>query len=217
MKACVESEIKRLVTRYPALGVCEDSIRAAVRMMIHSYGQGGKLLTCGNGGSASDSMHIVGELMKGFALPRPLGNQWRERFESACPETAEYLLRNLQGALPANSLVSEVALSTAYANDQAPDLAFAQSVFGLGRPGDVLLGISTSGDSSNVLYAADVARAMGIKVVGLTGETGGQLASRCDVCIRAPSKVTYQIQEYHLPIYHGICLALEQAFFGSEG
>ena len=152
--------------------------------------------------------------MKGFVLPRKLGNQWKERFDEACPEMSQYLMDNLQGAIPAISLVSETALSTAYANDQAPDLGFAQQVFGQGKKGDVLVGISTSGNSANVLYAAGVARAMGVSVIGMAGKTGGKLKEICDACICAPSKVTHEIQEYHLPIYHALCFALEEEFFG---
>ena len=138
----------------------------------------------------------------------------RRKLQEAAPEHAQYLIDNLQGALPAISLVSELGLSTAYSNDQAPDLVFAQQVLGQGRKGDVLLGISTSGNSGNVLYAADVARAMGIHVIGLTGQKGGKLALCSDVCIKAPSTETYVIQEYHLPIYHALCLSLEEQFFG---
>lgn len=152
--------------------------------------------------------------MKGFALPRKLGDDWKKKFERTCPEMAPYLMENLQGALPAISLVSETALATAYANDQAPDLSFAQQVLGQGRVGDVLLCISTSGNSTNVLYAAAVARAMELRVIGLAGQGGGRLKGLSDVCICAPSRITYQIQEYHLPIYHALCLALEREFFG---
>lgn len=209
-------EINLLIERYPALAVCREQIEQAFLLMKKCFQQGGKLLICGNGGSAADSQHIVGELMKGFVLPRRLDQTWRMRFDGVCPEASEYLMKNLQGALPAISLVSENALSTAYANDQASDLAFAQQVLGLGRKGDILLGISTSGNSANVLYAADVARALDMEVIGLTGERGGKLKALCNACVCVPSRCTYQIQEYHLPIYHALCLALEQVFFGGE-
>lgn len=214
MKARAKVELTLLIERYPALKYCEEAIFQATQMTIDCYASGGKLLVCGNGGSAADSQHIVGELMKGFVLPRKLGDVWRERFDAACPEMTDYLMENLQGTMAANSLVGENALSTAYANDQASDLAFAQQVLGLGHTGDVLLGISTSGNSKNVLYAAGVARATGMKVIGMTGETGGKLRSMCDACICVPAKKTYEIQEYHLPVYHALCLALEQEFFG---
>lgn len=214
MKQSAMEQLNTLVRRYPALETCMADVEQAAETMIKSYGGGGKLLVCGNGGSAADSMHIVGELMKGFVLPRKLTQQQADALRAACPELAPYCIDNLQQALPAISLVSESALSTAYANDQAPDLAFAQQVLGHGRAGDVLLGISTSGNSANVLYAAGVAKSLGMKVIGLTGEGGGRLAPMCDVCIRVPSRETYQIQEYHLPVYHALCLALEEEFFG---
>lgn len=214
MKMEAEKKLKHLFDRYPALEECRESIVTAAEMMIASYEHGGRLMVCGNGGSAADSLHVVGELMKGFVLPRKLPEMTCQNLRQAAPEHAQYLIDNLQGALPAISLVSEVGLSTAYSNDQAPDLVFAQQVLGQGRKGDVLLGISTSGNSGNVLYASDVARAMGIRVIGLTGHKGGKLASCADVCIKVPSTETYVIQEYHLPIYHALCLALEEQFFG---
>ena len=214
MKNEAEKKLNHLFKRYPALEECRASIIAAAEMMIASYENGGRLMVCGNGGSAADSLHVVGELMKGFVLPRKLPEATCRKLQEAAPEHAQYLIDNLQGALPSISLVSELGLSTAYSNDQAPDLVFAQQVLGQGRKGDVLLGISTSGNSGNVLYAADVARAMGIHVIGLTGQKGGKLALCSDVCIKAPSTETYVIQEYHLPIYHALCLALEEQFFG---
>ena len=209
-----DTELNQLFGRYPALEACRQEIEAAYELLRGCFAAGGRLLVCGNGGSAADSLHIVGELMKGFALSRKLSADWEEKFKQVCPEMAPYLMENLQGALPAISLVSETALSTAYANDQAPDLSFAQQVLGQGRAGDVLLCISTSGNSTNVLYAAAVARAMELRVIGLAGQGGGRLKELSDVCICAPSKITYQIQEYHLPIYHALCLALEREFFG---
>lgn len=209
-----EIEMNQLFERYPALEVCQQEIAVAYELLRGCFATGGKLLVCGNGGSAADSLHIVGELMKGFTLSRKLSADWEEKFKHVCPEMASYLMENLQDTLPAISLVSETALSTAYANDQAPDLSFAQQVIGHGRAGDVLICISTSGNSTNVLYAAVVAHAMELKVIGLAGQSGGRLKGMSDVCICAPSKITYQIQEYHLPIYHALCLALEREFFG---
>ena len=209
-----ETELNQLFSRYPALEDGRQEIVVAYDLLRGCFAAGGRLLVCGNGGSAADSLHIVGELMKGFALPRKLIADWEEKFKQVCPEMAPYLMENLQGALPAISLVSETALSTAYANDQAPDLSFAQQVLGQGKAGDVLLCISTSGNSTNVLYAAAVARAMELRVIGLAGQGGGRLKELSDVCICAPSRITYQIQEYHLPIYHALCLALEREFFG---
>lgn len=208
MKASIQAIFDELVTRYPALAICSTDIEAAAEMMIERFQAGGKLLTCGNGGSASDAEHIVGELMKGFVLPRKLSKEMCDKLGD------EYLSDNLQGALPAVSMIGESALSTAYANDCAPDLAFAQQVLGLGRAGDMLMGISTSGNSKNVVYAAKVARAQGMKVIMLTGAAGGKCAELADVAIRVPEKETFKVQEYHLPVYHALCLAVEEYFFG---
>ena len=216
MKTSSKEHLMELVRRYPALAVCEADLEQAAEMMIACYRQGGKVLVCGNGGSAADSLHIVGELMKGFILPRKLKPELQEKLRSTCPEMAESCIANLQGALPAISLVNEVGLTTAYANDQAPDLGFAQQVLGQGKEGDVLFAISTSGNSANVLYAAGVAKALGIKVIGLAGQTGGKMVQWCDVSIKVPSRVTFKIQEYHLPVYHALCLCLEEEFFGQE-
>lgn len=203
-------EIKSLTERYPALEGCRSDIEKSIAILTASYRNGGKLLVCGNGGSASDALHIVGELMKGFVLPRHV----KDTFEGQAD--ADFLKENLQGALPAIALVNEVALQTAYANDMASDLTFAQQVYGYGNQGDVLMAISTSGNSKNCIYATEVARAKGMKVISLTGVTGGKLKPISDVTVCAPATETYQIQEYHLPIYHAICLALEEKFFGGE-
>ncbi len=206
--------IQQLIKRYPSLTDCSPAVEQAQAILTECYRTGGKLLVCGNGGSASDALHIVGELMKGFVLPRTVGGEARECLLQCGGEDASYLTANLQGALPAIALGNESALSTAYANDVAPDLAFAQQTWGLGRAGDVLLGISTSGNSRNVLLAAKAARARGMKVLGLTGMGGGKLATLCDACIAVPERETYRVQELHLPIYHALCLALERTFFG---
>lgn len=153
--------------------------------------------------------------MKGFVLPRRLDETLYNVLKKKFPQTANYLFENLQGALPAISLVNQTALNTVFANDQAADLCFAQQVIGVGEAGDVLLAISTSDNSQNVLYAAQIAAAKGVKIIGLTGKDGGALKLLADVCIRTPSEETYRIQEHHLPIYHAICLALEEEFFGS--
>ena len=210
-------KVEELIERYPALAVCREDLRAAVQAICESYAGGHKLLVCGNGGSAADSEHIVGELMKGFLLPRKLGAQERQAFEKACPASAAYLMENLQGTLPAVSLVNSVGLGTAFANDQAPDLVFAQQVLGLGAAGDVLIAISTSGSSQNVLYALDVARAKGLRTIALTGEKGGRMAAEhlAETVIRVPATETFKIQEYHLPVYHMLCIAAEHEFFGA--
>lgn len=216
LKKTTLEKVEELIERYPALTVCREDLRAAVQAICESYAGGHKLLVCGNGGSASDSEHIVGELMKGFLLPRKLGAKEQQAFERACPASAAYLMENLQGTLPAISLVNSVGLGTAFANDQAPDLVFAQQVLGLGAAGDVLIAISTSGSSQNVLYALDVARAKGLRTIALTGEKGGRMAAEhlAETVIRVPAAETFKIQEYHLPVYHMLCIAAEHEFFG---
>ena len=211
-----------LIARYPALESCAADIRAAIAALCACYRAGGKLIVCGNGGSAADAEHIVGELMKGFLLPRHLDENILAKLHEACdatdPMTIDYFMQNLQGALPAISLPSQLAISTAFSNDQAPDLTFAQQVLGLGTPGDVLLGITTSGNSKNVLYAFRMAKALRMKTIALTGAAGGKCTAggNADITIHAPSDETYKIQEYHLPIYHTLCIAVEEEFFGAE-
>ncbi len=207
------NHLQDLICKVPALTVCEQDIQAAFVRMRDCYQQGGKVLVCGNGGSAADSEHIVGELMKGFMLKRPLSTD-RQALISAHAPDATYLCANLQGALPAISLVSHSALISAFSNDVAPDMVFAQQVYGFGKPGDVFIGISTSGSSANVVYAAQVARSLGLTTIALTGKSGGKLNALCDVTIKAPSSVTPDIQEYHLPIYHTLCMMIETTFFG---
>lgn len=202
-----------LTDRYPDLSGCRDSIESAFRVLEASFARDGQVLVCGNGGSAADSEHIVAELMKGFALSRPIPSHVRQQLAEASPDTGVYLADHLQGALRAISLVSQTGLATAFANDVAPDMAFAQQVFGYGRPGDVLWAISTSGDSANVVHAARVARARGLGTLALTGAGGGTLAGCCDVAIRVPATDTPGVQEQHLAVYHALCLALEARFF----
>ncbi len=214
LKAETIARVEELISRYPALSRCKDSLDAALNMLCESFRNGHKLLTCGNGGSAADAEHMVGELMKGFLLPRTLGDDLYARMQEICPNEANYFRDNLQGALPAIALVDQIALNTAFANDQAADLSFAQQVLGLGKEGDVLIAITTSGNSANVLYAVQMARVMGVKTIALTGLTGGKVKSLADISICVPENETYRIQEYHLPIYHMLCLALEQEFFG---
>ncbi len=212
MKKDSSKQIEYLIERYPKLSDLKENLILTVETMIKAYKNGNKLLVCGNGGSAADSLHIVGELMKAFVLPRKLPNNIKEKIEQVS-SNPKYLQDNLQMALPAISLVNEAGLLTAYANDVAPDLNFAQQVFGQGKKGDVLLAISTSGNSANVIYAVEMAKVLGITSIALTGKTGGKLKTLSDIILNAPETETYKIQELHLPIYHAICLALEAEFF----
>ena len=210
----MKKHIEHLVNRYPQLAVCREDIAQAYIILEEAYRNGRKLLVSGNGGSASDSEHIVGELMKEFKLKRKIFHQQADAMRSISPELGDVLADNLQGALPAISLTGHSSLTTAFMNDAEPELIFAQQVNGYGKPGDVYLGISTSGNSRNVLFAAVTAKAKGLKVIGLTGERESQLMRYADVCIRVPETETYKIQELHLPVYHCLCLMLEEKFFG---
>lgn len=207
--------IDLLVERYSSLESAKNDIVAAYLLLEESYENGGKLLVAGNGGSAADAEHIVGELMKGFKLPRKPEADFAEKLVEENQELGSVLAENLQGALPAIALDGHPAMSTAYMNDCEPLLCFAQQVNGYGKLGDVFLGISTSGNSKNVLYAATTAHAKGMKVIGLTGAKDSKLKDMSDVCIKAPQTETYMIQELHLPIYHCLCLMLEDKFFAT--
>ena len=214
MEERLEKHIDHLIDRYSKLIVCKEDIRTAYELLEAAYQKGRKLLVCGNGGSASDSEHIVGELMKEFKLKRRVYSDQAAALKEIDPELGQVLADNLQGALPAISLTGHSALTTAFMNDANADLVFAQQVNGYGKPGDVFLGISTSGNSKNVLYAAVNAKAKGLKVIGLTGSKENKLMKYADVCIRVPETETYKIQELHLPVYHCLCLMLEDRFFG---
>lgn len=205
-----------LVNRYPVLNSVKDEIVEAYFLLVESYKNEGKLLIAGNGGSAADAEHIVGELMKGFKLPRKLNENFTDKLISENEELGTVLAESLQGALPAIALDGHPALSTAYMNDCEPLLCFAQQVNGYGKAGDVFLGISTSGNSKNILYAATTAHAKGMKVIGLTGAKDSKLTQMSDVCIKVPQTETYMIQELHLPVYHCLCLMLEDEFFGEN-
>lgn len=206
--------LQELIERYPALKVCEEDILKAFKLMEDSYVNHGKLIIAGNGGSASDSEHIVGELMKSFILPRKLDEDYKNRLIAVNTELGTELADKLQGALPAIAAVDHVALSTAYLNDVDPLLGFAQQINGYGIEGDVFLGITTSGNSKNILYANTVAKAKGLKTIALTGKDGGKVKDMADVSIVVPEKETFKIQELHLPVYHCLCLMLEERFFG---
>lgn len=207
------THLASLLNKYPDLAPIAADIEAAHELMVASYSQGGQALICGNGGSASDSEHIVGELMKGFLLRRPVPAATRDRLQAVSAEEGAYLADHLQGALPAISLVSHTSLITAFANDVAADMIFAQQVYGYGRSGDVLIGISTSGNAANVRHALQVARALGVHTVGLTGASGGKMLPFCDIAIRVPVASTADVQERHLAIYHALCAQVEEHFF----
>ena len=211
----MEEQLNILIERYPQLNVCKEDIKKAYSILESAYGNGRKLLVCGTGGSASDSEHIVGELMKEFKLKRKVYSDHAAALKAIDSELGQTLADNLQGALPAISLTGHSSLQTAFMNDAVPELVFAQQVNGYGKPGDVFLGISTSGNSKNVLYAAVNAKAKGLKVIGLTGAKENELMKYADVCIRVPETETYKIQELHLPVYHCLCLMLEEHFFGN--
>lgn len=210
----LQKHIDLLVSRYPELSVCEKDIVKAYEILEESYSHDGKLLIAGNGGSAADSEHIAGELMKRFKIPRPIPSDFKNKLIAVDPVRGDALSRNLERGLMAIPLVAHEALSTAYINDVDGLGVFAQQLYGFGRPGDVFLGISTSGNSKNVMSATVVARALGIKVIGLTGLKGGELATVSDVAIKVPATETFMIQEMHLPVYHCLCLMLEDRFFG---
>ena len=209
----LQKHIDLLLKRYPVLKVVEQDIIAAYLIMEHAYENDGKLLIAGNGGSAADSEHIAGELMKRFKIPRPVSNEYAEKLKEVDPVRGIELAKNLERGLMAIPLVAHEALSTAYINDVDGYGVFAQQLFGYGRPGDVFLGISTSGNSQNIMNATVVARASGIKVIGLTGAKGGELATVSDVAVRVPEVETYMVQELHLPVYHCWCMMLEEKFF----
>lgn len=214
LEARLEKHINLLIERYPILEECRQSLIDAYLIMEEAYEGDHKLLIAGNGGSAADSEHIAGELMKRFKTPRPVTPEMAEKLKAIDPVRGADLAKNLERGLMAIPLVAHEALSTAYINDVDGLGVFAQQLFGFGRPGDVFLGISTSGNSKNVMSATVVARALGIKVIGLTGAKGGELASVADVAVKVPETETYMIQELHLPVYHCWCLMLEDKFFG---
>lgn len=216
MEKRVEKQLEILVNRYPELSAVKKEISEAYQILENCYAKEGKLLAAGNGGSAADAEHIVGELMKGFKLPRKPEAGFADKLVKENEELGTVLAESLQGALPAIALDGHPALSTAYMNDCEPLLCFAQQVNGYGKSGDVFLGISTSGNSKNVLYAATTAHAKGMKVIGLTGAKSSKLEQMSDVCIKVPQTETYMIQELHLPVYHCLCLMLEERFFGEK-
>lgn len=211
----LEKYVDLLMERYPQLGRCKNSIVEAFYIMEECYQRDGKLLIAGNGGSAADAEHIAGELMKRFKIQRSVSEEFAGRLAAVDKERGPSLAASLERSLMAVPLVAHEALTTAYINDVDALGVFAQQLFGYGRKGDVFLGISTSGNAKNIMNAVVVARAAGIKVIGLTGGNGGELAKISDVAIVVPETETYMIQELHLPVYHCLCMMLEERFFGS--
>jgi D-sedoheptulose 7-phosphate isomerase len=207
------SILENLLNRYSKLFPLKEEIKNAVEIIVNSYRNGGKVLVCGNGGSGSDADHIVGELMKSFEGERPLDPVFQKRIREISDDRGEMLANKLQQGLPAVSLTVHNALITAIANDINADVIFAQQVTGLGNKGDILIGLSTSGNSKNVIDAFIVAKAKGLITIGLTGETGGKMKDFCDVLINVPEKRTAYVQELHLPVYHAICMMIENEMF----
>ncbi len=214
MKAKVQIIFDTLLEHYPELEVCGQDILAAYDRLCAMYRADKILYVLGNGGSAADSEHIVGELLKTFKLRRRADEKTKENLKALYGEEGATLAEKLEGALRAVSLPSMLCVSTAFMNDSDPAAVYAQLVNGLGREGDVLLAVSTSGNSRNVLLACMTARAKGMKIISLTGMTGGKMKRLCDITICVPERETYAVQELHLPVYHALCAMLEEEFFG---
>ena len=203
--------IDDLIKRYPALAVCKTDVEKAVATILDTYSAGGKILLCGNGGSAADCEHIAGEMLKGFITKRP--PEPHELMGLTLALGSESTASKLQRGIPAIPLPSIVGAFSAFANDVDPELVFAQLVYALAKPHDLLICLSTSGNSKNVVAAARVAKSLGVKTVALTGIGGGELSKICDICISVPERETYKVQEYHLPVYHAICAEIERILF----
>ncbi len=215
MKQNAQQLFDECMASYPQLVTCGTQILSAFYSLVKCYSQDGKVLVCGNGGSASDAEHIVGELMKKFRIKRPVDSQMKEKMESLGFDSAELVTSRLERALPAISLVSQTSLVSAIINDVGGDMIFAQQVYGYGKPGDVLIALSTSGNSTNVINAIKVARAAGMTAIGFSNENGGKMRDLCDIMVTVPSTITFQIQELHLPVYHLLCAMVEEELFGA--
>lgn len=209
----MKTGLQELLQRYPQLSDISDELNDAADLLEQSVLAKGKILVCGNGGSAADADHIVGELMKKFIKERPIAQELQKELKKINPEKGGMLASKLEGSIPAICLSAHTALSTAFGNDVDSAISYAQQVSGYGVTGDIFWGLSTSGNAKNVIYAAIVAKAKGLKVLGMTGEKGGQLKNLCDVCIRVPEKETFKVQELHLPIYHWLCIYLESLYW----
>jgi D-sedoheptulose 7-phosphate isomerase len=205
--------LEELIERYPVLDCVKSQIREAYEILVTCYENGGKLLIAGNGGSCADAEHIVGELMKGFVKRRAVSEDFARKLLEVDPKLGKELGEKLQGGLPAIALTGHPSLSTAYLNDVDGELIYAQQTYGYGKKGDVLLGISTSGNAKNIMYAMTAAKAIGMKTIGLSGKDGGHLKMTADVTVVVPETETFKIQELHLPVYHVLCLMLEARFF----
>lgn len=210
-------KLTELMQRYPQLEGCKASIEAAMELLRNMYRGGGKLLACGNGGSCADCEHIVGELMKSFLIMRPMNDDVKANLDKLFPEDADKFYNCMQRGISAISLPSQVAVLSAYVNDVDPEFMYAQLVQGYGRGSDVVLCISTSGNSKNVVRAAQMAKALGLKTLALTGAKDSKLSMLCDVTVRVPETETFKIQELHLPVYHYLCAQLEEELFGQIG
>ncbi len=211
------TRMEELLTRYPALAVCEDALMDALALMLETYEKGGKIMACGNGGSCADAQHIVGELMKGFLLRRPMTAGQKKAFETALgAEDAELFASRMQRGIPAVALDGATGLLTAYANDVDADYIYAQQVFAFGGENDLLIGISTSGNSKNVVNAMKAAKALDIKTVALTGAKESKSLALATVAIRVPETETFKVQELHLPVYHYLCAEMEERLFGAD-
>lgn len=214
MKTAVKNLLDECLKRYPELSLCSNAVIEAFEAIRSCYAHGGKVLACGNGGSASDAEHIVGELMKKFSIKRVAPQRLKDRLDALGYSDSDKLCSMLEPALPAISLVSQSSVLTAIANDTGAEMIFAQQVYGLGKPGDVLIALSTSGNSPNIISAIKIANALDMVTIGFTGETGGIMKSLCSVIVTVPSPVTFKIQELHLPVYHLLCAMIEEEFFG---
>lgn len=205
--------LDEFINKYPELEPQKDNIYSAFEIIKNAFAKGHRLYICGNGGSSADSLHIVGELMKSFMENRPVKEGTKKALQKEYPDDAAFLSDHLHEALPAYALLNSTSLETAYSNDVCAEMVFAQQVYGYGKKGDVLLGISTSGNSKNVINAVKVAKVIGMHTIALTGKDGGVLKNISETSIVAPRNVVYEIQELHLPIYHVLCIMLEKYFF----
>ena len=216
MKEYTSNIIKELIEYYPRLDYLEENLIKAVNEIVKRVQSGGKILVCGNGGSSSDSEHIVGELLKEFYIKRPIDQDFTKKYQELFKDESSRIEEGLQGGIPAISLVSQTGFLTAYGNDVSFDMAYAQQVYVYGNANDVFLGLSTSGNASNVFNAAKVAKAKDMLVISFTGQNGGKLKDVSDILLNSPSTETFMVQEHHLPLYHTICRAVEFEIFGDE-